>query len=436
MEFIKPGTTIDFMKYARHMLTVSGILVLTSIVLMVTVGFDRGIDFKGGTKIITEFKADSDIDRQQLKDVVEQLVRTNTSREGTQIEVQDFDVGSGGSADTVKFQIFTELPSLLSPTEKLALAKTIERHFGKGTVVDSPFEAGDKFYLYLNEEWPRDAATAEIQKVFMASGHEHVSIISDKEERIHADMLREKDLLLSSSDQDMKAEAEKVESDANRKIAGIADSRYIVEVQAIKDMLTRKMASQFGDKFVDVISTASVSPSVGQELFNTAMLALFYAVIGILIYIAIRFDMKFAPGAIICIVHDVILVMGVMVVGQIKFTLPVVAALLTIIGYDINDTIVVFDRIRENIGKGRSGDLRTVMNIALNETLSRTIITSGVTMLSVVSIWLLGGGTTSDFAFLLFIGMIFGSYSTIFIASPITLILDKYLRKNRLTAKV
>jgi preprotein translocase subunit SecF len=127
--------------------------------------------------------------------------------------------------------------------------------------------------------------------------------------------------------------------------------------------------------------------------------------------------------------------MGVMIIGQIKLTLPVVAALLTIIGYDINDTIVVYDRIRENIAKGRSGDLRTTMNIALNETLSRTIITSGVTMLSVVSIWLLGGGTTSDFAFLLFIGMIFGSYSTIFIASPITLYLDKYFKKSRMTTR-
>ncbi|HOD08801.1 MAG TPA: protein translocase subunit SecF, partial [Myxococcota bacterium] len=195
------------------------------------------------------------------------------------------------------------------------------------------------------------------------------------------------------------------------------------------------MKSEFGDKFVNVISTASVSPSVGRELFNTAMLALLYAVIGILVYVAIRFDMKFAPGAILCIVHDVILVMGVMIIFQVKFTLPIVAALLTIIGYDINDTIVIYDRIRENIGKGRGGDLRAQMNVALNETLSRTIITSGVTLLSVISIWLLGGGTTADFAFLLFVGMIFGSYSTIFIASPVTLYIDKMMKRRKLAVK-
>ena len=224
-------------------------------------------------------------------------------------------------------------------------------------------------------------------------------------------------------------------AEALAKIEKITDSRYIVEVQSIKDEVTSAMKKEFGDKFVNVISTASVSPSVGRELFNTAMLALLYAVIGILVYVAIRFDMKFAPGAILCIVHDIILIMGVIIIGDVKFTLPVVASLLTIIGYDINDTIVIYDRIRENIGKGRGGDLRSQMNLALNETLSRTIITSGVTMLSVVSIWLLGGGTTADFAFLLFIGMIFGSYSTIFIASPITLYIDKYMKRRKLAMK-
>jgi len=436
MEFIKPGSEIDFNRLARYFVAGSIVAVVVSLGIIFGVGFDQGIDFKGGTKIITEFKADGNIDRDTIKKVVDELVQSNTSIKGSQVEVQDFDVGSGGSSDTVKFQIFTELPSLLSPTDKLALSKKIEMHFGKGTVVESPFEAGDKFYLYLNNEWPRDAAMTEIGKVFAANGHEHVSVISDKEERIRADMLREKDLLLSSSDVDMKAEAEKVETDATRRIAGISDSRFIVEVQAIKDMVSDRMASEFGDKFVSVISTASVSPSVGHELFNTAMLALFYAVIGILIYIAIRFDMKFAPGAILCIVHDVIIVMALMIVFGVKFTLPIVAALLTLIGYDINDTIIVYDRIRENIGKGRGNDLRTHINVALNETLSRTIITSGTTLLTVLSIWLLGGGTTSDFAFVLLTGILMGTYSSIFVAAPLTLVLDKYLRRNRLTAKV
>lgn len=435
MEFIKPGTSIDFMKNARYFMAGSALLILVSLILVFTVGFDSGVDFKGGTKIITEFKADSSIDRDQIREVVSALVQKQKGEEGTQVEVQDFDVGSGATADTVKFQIFTEMASLISPTQKLILGRQIEEHFGKGTVVESPFEAGDKFYVYLTQDWAKPDATTELNAVFAKAGYGDVSVKSDKEDRIYADMLRETDLLRSSGNTDMLDEAEKVERDAKAKIAKISDSRFIVEVQSIKDEVTGAMKNEFGDKFVNVISTASVSPSVGRELFNTAMLALLYAIIGILVYVAIRFDMKFAPGAILCIVHDVILVLGVMIIFQVKFTLPIVASLLTIIGYDINDTIVIFDRIRENIGKGRGGDLRAQMNIALNETLSRTIITSGVTLLSVTSIWLLGGGTTADFAFLLFVGMIFGSYSTIFIASPVTLYIDKMMKRRKLAVK-
>jgi len=435
MEFIKPGTTLDFMKYARWFMAGSAVLVLVSLVLIFTVGFDSGIDFKGGTKIIMEFKADSKIDRDQIRSVVNALVEEQKKVKGTQVEVQDFDVGSGATAKTVKFQVFTELSSLLSPTRKLEVGRKIEEHFGKDAVVESPFEAGDKFYVYLQDEWTRDDATAELSGVFAREGFANVTVRSDKEERIYSDMLREVDLLQSSGNQDMQAEAEKVKAEATARIAKISDSRFIVEVQSIREEVTQAMKKDFGDKFDGVISTASVSPSVGRELFNTAMLALLYAVIGILVYVAIRFDMKFAPGAILCIVHDIILVMGVMIVAQVKFTLPIVASLLTIIGYDINDTIVIYDRIRENIGKGRGGDLRAQMNLALNETLSRTIITSGVTLLSVTSIWLLGGGTTADFAFLLFVGMIFGSYSTIFIASPITLYIDKYMKRRKLAAR-
>jgi preprotein translocase subunit SecF len=431
MEFIKHGSKFDFMGKSHYFIWGSGILTLISLILVFTIGFDSGIDFKGGTKIITEFKAHADVDRDAVKKVVDDVVKSQTKREGTQVEVQDYDVGASGDSKTVKFQIYTELPSLLAPTGKLELAKNIEKHFGKGTVVESPFEAGDKFYLYLTSDWPREAAVAEISKVFAAAGHDSVSIVSDKEQRIHSDMLREKDLLLSSSDSDVKAEAEKVETEAARKIAGITDSRYVVEVQAIKDLLSQKMTAQFGDKFVDVISTATVSPSVGKELFQTSMLALFYAIIGILIYVSIRFDMKFAPGAIVCLIHDVIVVFGVMVVFKVKFTLPIVAALLTIIGYDINDTIIVYDRIRENIGRGRGGDLRTIMNASINETLSRTIITSLTTELTVGAIWLLGGGTTADFAFLLFVGIILGTYSSIFIAAPLTLLLDKISIRRR-----
>jgi preprotein translocase subunit SecF len=435
MEWIKPGTSFDFMKASRFWVPFSVSLAVISAIAATFIGFDSGIDFKGGTKVIVAFKADAKVDRKDIKSTVDALVEKQTGQKGTQVEVQDFDVGAGGKAETSKFQVFTELPSLLTPLKKLEIAKALEKHFGEGASVDIPFEAGDKFYLALPGDWPLDAGAAEVRKVFAAAGFPSVALRSDKEDRIRTDMLREKDLLLSAKDDDVKAEAARVEDEAKKKISDLKDSRFTIEVEAIKDQMSDALKARFGDSFTDVLSTATVSPSVGKELFQTAMLALLYAIIGILIYVALRFDLKFAPGAIICLVHDVAVVFGFMVLFDVKFTLPVVAALLTIIGYDVNDTIIVYDRIRENLAKGKAGDLAKVINLSINETLSRTIMTSLTTELTVVTIAILGGGTIRDFAVLMAVGIVLGTYSSIFVAAPLTLWLEKVSRKRAALAR-
>jgi len=279
--------------------------------------------------------------------------------------------------------------------------------------------------------WPIAAAHEEVRKVFAAAGYS-VASVSDREEQVLTDLYREKDLLLGARDEEVKAEALRVEEEARKKIASLQDDRFTVEVQAVKDQVTDALRAKFGDAFVGVLSTASVSPSVGHELFLTGMLALLYAIIGILIYIALRFDVKFAPGAILCLVHDVTVVLAFIILADIKFTLPIIAAILALIGYDINDTIVVYDRIRENIQKGRGGDLTKTINLSINETLSRTILTSLTTELVLIAIILLGGGTIQDFAMVMFLGIILGTYSSIFIASPLTLYLDRVLRRRQL----
>jgi len=431
MEWIKPGTQFDFMKAARFWVPFSVVLTLASLVVIFAIGFDAGIDFKGGTKVIAEFKAGAGVDRAAIKKVVDELVTRQTGLTGTQVEVQDFDVGAAGSSETVKYQVFTELPSLLTPLKKMELAREVERHFGQGTAVETPPEAGDKFYLRLPVVWPIAAAHEEVRKVFAAAGYS-VASVSDREEQVLTDLYREKDLLLGARDEEVKAEALRVEEEARKKIASLQDDRFTVEVQAVKDQVTDALRAKFGDAFVGVLSTASVSPSVGHELFLTGMLALLYAIIGILIYIALRFDVKFAPGAILCLVHDVTVVLAFIILADIKFTLPIIAAILALIGYDINDTIVVYDRIRENIQKGRGGDLTKTINLSINETLSRTILTSLTTELVLIAIILLGGGTIQDFAMVMFLGIILGTYSSIFIASPLTLYLDRVLRRRQL----
>jgi preprotein translocase SecF subunit len=431
MEWIKPKIDIDFMKAAKYWVPFSVVLTVVSLLITLVFGLDMGIDFKGGTKVIVAFKSGAGVDRGKIKSVVQELVAKQTGDTTSQVEVQDFDVGGAGGSETEKFQIFAELESLLTPLKKLEIAKALERHFGKGTDVDIPSEAGDKLYIRLPMEWPLDAAKEEISKVMKELGQSSVAIVSDKEERILMDMYREKDLLLSAEDEAVKMEAMRVEEEAKKKIQALEDERFTIEVQAAKDQFRDALKLAFGDAFVEVLSTASVSPSVGKELFETGLLALLYAIIGILIYIALRFDAKFAPGAVACLVHDVIATMGFLVVADIKFTLPIVAALLAIIGYDINDTIVVYDRIRENVRKG-IGDMTKTVNQSINEVLSRTILTSFTTLLVLTSVIFLGGGTVKDFAMVMFVGVILGTYSSIFVASPLTIYLDKVLRRRAL----
>ena len=433
MEIIRPGTKIDFMGRRNLFIGISATLVLLSLLLIIIKGFDMGVDFKGGSKIIVSFKSSAHPDRQKIREVINQFVATKIKTKGKiQVEVQDFDVGGGASSDTQKFQILTELSSLLTPLERLKLAKELEKHFGKGTIVDISESGGDKFYLTLPVDWPVSAAKKEIEKVFARTGHPEVEVYSDKEERIRMETAREKDILGSAKTPEAQEELARIEKEAKNRIAKLKDRRYTIQVQELRSQIAKVLKEHFKDGFVAVLSASSVSAKVGRELFMNGLVAMLYAIIGILLYVALRFDTRFAPGAVIALIHDATISMGFVSLLDIKFTLPIIAALLTLIGYSINDTIVVYDRIRENLNKGRYGKLLDVINVSVNETLSRTLLTSGTTLLTVLSIYLFGGGTIKDFALVLLIGVIVGTYSSIFIASPITWYLDKLLSKKKL----
>jgi len=166
-----------------------------------------------------------------------------------------------------------------------------------------------------------------------------------------------------------------------------------------------------------------VGPQIGGELANQGGLAMLYALLGILIYVTFRFEWRFAVGSVVALVHDVLLTIGVFSVFQFEFSLPVLAAVLAVIGYSLNDTIVVYDRIRENFRKMRKSDVVSIMNDSINQTLPRTILTSLTTLLVVLTLLLFGGEVIRGFSLALFIGVIVGTYSSIFIASPAVLVL-------------
>ena len=170
-------------------------------------------------------------------------------------------------------------------------------------------------------------------------------------------------------------------------------------------------------------SVESVGPKVSGELIQTAIIAIALAVVAILLYIWLRFEWQFAIGAVLALSHDVILTIGIFSELQIKFDLAIIAALLTIVGYSINDTVIVFDRVRENLRKYKKKDLKEVLNISINETLSRTLMTSVTTMLALLALFVLGGDVIRGFVFAMMWGVLIGTYSSIFVASAILLVL-------------
>ncbi len=181
----------------------------------------------------------------------------------------------------------------------------------------------------------------------------------------------------------------------------------------------KALTESFGEGRFEVRRVEIVGPQVGDDLRRQALLALFYAMIGILIYIAWRFEVRFAVAAVVALAHDVLITMGAFSLTNREFTLPVIAAFLTIIGYSLNNTIVIFDRIRENLKFRRREAFSDIINTSINQTMSRTILTSGTTLFVVVALFALGGEVIRDFAFALLVGIIAGTYSSIYIASPI-----------------
>jgi preprotein translocase subunit SecF len=245
-------------------------------------------------------------------------------------------------------------------------------------------------------------------------------------------------------------------------------SKTDIDLSGLSSEVKKSLHSMFGEANVEVRRVEMVGPKVGQDLREKALFAIFYALLFMVIYISGRFEYKwtmsiimaaslafgvyiisaigmsiiwliaaallitiglcwflrleYALGAIVALFHDVVITMGAFALTNREITLPVVAALLTIVGYSLNDTIVVFDRIRENYRRQRNRDFAEVINHSINETLSRTLLTSATTLIVVGSLFILGGGVIHDFAFALFVGILVGTYSSIYVASPVLLI--------------
>jgi SecD/SecF fusion protein len=206
-----------------------------------------------------------------------------------------------------------------------------------------------------------------------------------------------------------------------KSLASASETLQVVTRPDTAEKVLKALQEKFPEAKLGRLGLDNVGPSVGKEIQKSAVISVLLALFGILVYVAFRYEFSFAVGAVVAIFHDVFMTMGWFFLTNRELSAPMVAAILTIIGFSINDTIVIFDRIREDLKLGVRGTFKEVMNIAINQTLSRTIITSGTVFLATMSLYLFGGGVINDFAFTFLVGILTGCYSTVYIASAIVL---------------
>lgn len=217
------------------------------------------------------------------------------------------------------------------------------------------------------------------------------------------------------------------------------DNEVLIKVQADEASLnattenvSNVLKSSFAGNNVEIRKVDIVGPKAGSELRLSAVKAMFWAILSIMAYMAIRFDFRYAPGVFISLSHDIIIVTGVLAFMGVEFSLHTVAALLSIIGYSVNDTVIVYDRIREHEeGGDKTKSLTTHINDAVNDTLSRTILTSVATLLVAASMYFFGGAALKDFFLAMSIGIIFGTYSSVYVAASTTLFIDELMKKSK-----
>ena len=371
MEFIKPGTYIDFMKYRGPVITVLGIMATLSLVSLFYPGPNLGIDFAGGTEVQLAFTSDT-----APNEVRQALEGAGYSRPDV-ISVED-----SPNEYIIRVQEVSSLPE--DQVDKIR--QSAEAALGEGVLQEMKVSpGGDKITLRVTGE----VHEQQLQEALVAGGANVRSINA---------------------------------------LAGSRDPRYEAHLVGVADELIAALQEAFGDRAPEnALRVEWVGPKAGQQLRDAAIQSLLYAIAFIMLYVAFRFDLRFAPGGVVAMFHDALITLGIYVLLQKEVNLTTVAALLTIMGYSINDTIVVFDRIRENMVRVRDKSLRELINISTSQMLSRTIVTSLTTLLSVSAFFFLGTGVIQDIAFALGIGIMIGTLSSIFIAAPITELMDRRL---------
>ena len=382
MEFIKPGWRFDFMRWRRYFIGLSLALALLSIFACFKPGLRLGTDFKGGTEVELAFA--QPITAGEIRGAVER-----SGFEGPDV------VGVGGGQRETHYILRVQEVAVLTEAQKDLLRERLclageaarpedERCPPGARATEVKFSpAGDKISARYDTAPDLDAIARQVrgvEGVELRTYGRSVVVASERDRKV--------DILLKSKG------------------------------EQLLDALRRELGADRAP--AEALRVEWIGPKAGAQLRDAAIKSVLIALVFIMAYVAIRFDLRFAPGGILALAHDVIIALGAMALTGREVTISTVAAMLTIVGYSINDTVIVYDRIRENLTKHRDLTFAEVINLSVSEMFGRTIITSGVTALSLIAFLWWGTGPLRDFSFALLVGMAAGTYSSIYVAAPLT----------------
>jgi preprotein translocase subunit SecF len=372
-DIIPHGTAFDFVGKRRIAVTLSIIANLAVIVFSLNAvhGLNYGVDFAGGTEM--EVKFQKAVDPGAIRRNVEELGFKDAS-------VQTY----GPEADNT-YLIRVGRIALMTQEDVARVVDAVKARFEVDGLPHFSAEVGDKIDFQFKGTPPAPDA---LRQAVESAG---VKVREVREE------------------------------------AGLAAGTrsFAVITQGIQDKVERDLAERFAEARPEVRRVEYVGPAVGRELRNQGIKAVLYAMALIVVYVGLRFDFRFSPGVIIALLHDAIITLGYFAFAGREFNLTSVAVVLTVVGYSVNDTVVIYDRIRENQGKYKGKNLADLVNLSINEVLGRTFLTSFATALSLVGLLVYGVGTIFDFAMAMLIGIVSGTYSTWFIAAPMTIWLEE-----------
>jgi preprotein translocase subunit SecF len=374
-DVIPHGTKIDFVGKRPIAVTLSLIVNLAVILWAVFHGLNFGVDFAGGTEMEVRFSAK--VDPADIRRGVEEIGFRGAS-------VQTY-----GDEDENTFLIRVERIALMGDEDVKRVVDAVQARFPVETWSFNP-EIGDK----IDFQFKTPPQPEEVRAAVESAG------IAVREVRVEQGLT-----------------------------AGTRS--FAVITQGIQDKIERDLATRFAEAKPDVRRVEYVGPAVGRELRNQGFKAVIYAMVLIVVYIGLRFDFRFGPGVIVALLHDAIVTLGYYAFTGREFNLTSIAVILTIVGYSVNDTVVIYDRIRENSAKYKGKSLTELVNQSINEVLGRTAMTSFATALSLIGLLIYTVGPLFDFAAAMMVGLVSGTYSTWFIAAPMTIWLEERKAKKR-----